>query len=144
MLTTVEIPILKIRQSHKCLVLIIKISISGKMVLILKQDPGQWFNIKMLSYQYRKSHCGDKTILQPSYLHNGVLVRWHIHIETGPKSLPPSIVSCWHEGWSCLLHHSGLSTFMPHKPEGPSHYSNKINIITWILPINHSPIYTDR
>ena len=32
--------------------------------------PGPWFNIKM-SYQYRNSHCGDKTILWPSYLHNG-------------------------------------------------------------------------
>ena len=26
----------------------------------------------MPSYQYRKPHCGDKTILRPSYLHNGV------------------------------------------------------------------------
>ena len=34
--------------------------------------PGGWFNIKMLSHQYRKSHCGDKTILRPSYLHNGI------------------------------------------------------------------------
>ena len=33
---------------------------------------GGWFNIKMPSYQYRKSHCGDKTILRPSYLHNGI------------------------------------------------------------------------
>ena len=24
---------------------------------------GGWFNIKMLCYQYRKSHCGDKTIV---------------------------------------------------------------------------------
>ena len=31
-----------------------------------------WFNKKMPSYQYRKSHCGDKTILRPSYLHNGI------------------------------------------------------------------------
>ena len=31
-----------------------------------------WFNIKMPSYQYRKSHCGDKTILRPSYLHSGI------------------------------------------------------------------------
>ena len=31
-----------------------------------------WFNIKMSSYQYRKSHCGDETILRPSYLHNGI------------------------------------------------------------------------
>ena len=26
----------------------------------------------MPSYQYRKSHCWDKTILRPSYLHNGI------------------------------------------------------------------------
>ena len=36
------------------------------------KEPGPWFNIKMPSYQYRKSHCGDKTILWPSYLHNGI------------------------------------------------------------------------
>ena len=33
---------------------------------------GPWFNIKMTSYQYRKFHCGDKTILRQSYLHNGI------------------------------------------------------------------------
>ena len=33
---------------------------------------GGWFNIKMTSYQYRNSHCGDKTILRSSYLHNGI------------------------------------------------------------------------
>ena len=26
----------------------------------------------MSSYQYGKSHCGDRTILRPSYLHNGI------------------------------------------------------------------------
>ena len=35
-----------------------------------EKRPGSWFNIKMTSYQDRKSHCGDKTILRPSYLHN--------------------------------------------------------------------------
>ena len=29
-------------------------------------------NIKISSYQYRKSHCGDKTILRSSYLNNGI------------------------------------------------------------------------
>ena len=33
--------------------------------------PGAWINIKT-SYQYRKSHCGDETILRPSYLHSGI------------------------------------------------------------------------
>ena len=31
-----------------------------------------WFNTNMPSYQYMKSHCRDKTILRPSYLHNGI------------------------------------------------------------------------
>ena len=30
--------------------------------------PGPWFNIKMSSYQYRKSHCGDlTTVLSPQW-----------------------------------------------------------------------------
>ena len=33
---------------------------------------GPRFNIKMTSYQYRKSHCGNKTILRASYLNNGI------------------------------------------------------------------------
>ena len=37
-----------------------------------KNSPGPWFNIKMSSYQYRNSHCGDKTILRSSYLDNGI------------------------------------------------------------------------
>ena len=40
--------------------------------MLVKGAPVVWFNIKMPSCQYRKSHCGDKTILQPSYLHNGI------------------------------------------------------------------------
>ena len=39
-------------------------------VVVLLSGPR--FNIKMTSYQHRKSHCGDKTILRPSYLHNGI------------------------------------------------------------------------
>ena len=37
-----------------------------------RKQPGPWFNIKMLSYQYRKSHCGDKTVVRSSYLHNRI------------------------------------------------------------------------
>ena len=36
------------------------------------QDSGPRFNIKMSSSQYRKSHCGDKTTVRSSYLHNGI------------------------------------------------------------------------
>ena len=36
-----------------------------------QRTPGPWFNIKMSSYQYRKSR-GDKTVVRSSYLHNGI------------------------------------------------------------------------
>ena len=39
---------------------------------ILGWHTGPRFNIKMSSYQYRKSYCGDKTVVRSSYLHNGV------------------------------------------------------------------------
>ena len=42
----------------------------NKTLLVLKSEP--WFNINMSSYQYRKSHCGDKTVVRLSYLHNGI------------------------------------------------------------------------
>ena len=42
------------------------------MDVITYPYPGGWFNIKMSSYQYRKSHCGDKTVVRSSYLHNGI------------------------------------------------------------------------
>ena len=35
-------------------------------------EAGARFIIKMSSYQYGKSHCGDKTVVRSSYLHNGI------------------------------------------------------------------------
>ena len=70
-----------IHNSKKCRMLIFIIkwnnllylaySIINIMMKYLMPSGGR-FNIKMSSYQYRKSHCGDKTILRPSYLHNGI------------------------------------------------------------------------
>ena len=39
-----------------------------------------------MSCQYRKSYCGDKAVLLPSYFHKGIplLIRWHLYIESGP------------------------------------------------------------
>ena len=39
-------------------------------VIFHTQKP--WFNIKMSSYQCRKFHCGDKTVVKSSYLRNGI------------------------------------------------------------------------
>ena len=51
------------------------------------QSPGPWFNIKMSSYWYRKSHCGDKTVVRY------ILVRRHLYIESGPSLSTGHIVS---------------------------------------------------
>ena len=42
------------------------------IVVIYKSVSGAWFNIKMSPYQYRKSHCGDKTVIRSYYLHNEI------------------------------------------------------------------------
>ena len=54
------------------LLLISGSTLACKVIIRCNKHSGGWFNKKMPSYQYRKSHCGDKTILRPSYLHNGI------------------------------------------------------------------------
>ena len=41
--------------------------------LVLLNQTGHWFNIKMSYYQYRNYHWGDKMTLRLSFLHNGIL-----------------------------------------------------------------------
>ena len=69
---------------------------------------GARFNIKM-SYQYRKSNCGDKTVVRSSYLHNGIsytgkmsslhcigaLVPTHMSLETIKRNLWTKHVWLW-------------------------------------------------
>ena len=66
-LITVVVPTIIIRYIY-C----IPVTQSGIGHSIILENPGPQFNIETTSYQYRKSHCGDKTILRPSYLHNGI------------------------------------------------------------------------
>ena len=47
-------------------------NLSWNNEMCTNMHPGPWFNIKMSSYQYRKFNCGDKMILRPSYLQNGI------------------------------------------------------------------------
>ena len=43
---------------------------------------GSWFNVNVLSYQYRNLDCADKTILRLCYLHNEISST----IKSGPRS----------------------------------------------------------
>ena len=58
--------------------------------------PGPWFNIKMSSYQYGKSHCGDKMVIRSSYLHNGISYEMNPGHWCSPHRFPVSIL---HTGW---------------------------------------------
>ena len=60
------------------------------------KQSGGWSNKKMSSYQYRKFHCGDKTVARSSYLHNRISYTgkmasfcWIspliVYIESGPR-----------------------------------------------------------
>ena len=46
----------------------------GKMASLCWNDPLGLIEYKdaILAVLYKKTHCGDKTILRPSYLHNGI------------------------------------------------------------------------
>ena len=65
-------------------------------------EPGAWFNIKMMSYQYKKSHCGDKTVVRSSYLHNGIShtgkmsslcwIKAQDIISTSPEQYPVEVI----------------------------------------------------
>ena len=82
---------------HKFPVLLQKYPLVKSINAEFINQSGGWFNIKMPSYQYRKSHCGDKTILRPSYLHNGISYTgkitslYWIRVQV-PSSFPPNIV----------------------------------------------------
>ena len=87
-------------------------------ILIDHLTSGPRFNIKMTSYQYRKSHCGDKTVVRSSYLHNGIsytgkmaLLYW-FSPQTNPPMTSMIITAAWfhaihwkvfHQLGACIL-----------------------------------------
>ena len=81
------------------------------LISVFEMPPGPRFNIKMSSYQNRKSHCGDKMIFRPSYLHNGISY-------TGKMSSLywiGALVSIWHQAFTLsnvdqdLWYHHGIT-----------------------------------
>ena len=78
-----------------------RIPYNGKMAYLYwigpkapdSMDNRGWFNIKMSAYRYRKSHCGDKTILWRSYsrlistMGFHILVWWHLYFESAGSAV---------------------------------------------------------
>ena len=81
--------------------------------------PGPRFNIKITSYQYRKSHCGDKTILWLSYLHNGISYTgkttslYWIWDQAISNTGSPCISILWVNASQATITDIGLHTFRP-------------------------------
>ena len=70
---------------------------------LVLEKTGTWFKIKMssvTSYQYRKPHCGDKTVLRSSYLHNG---NSYLDVMASLYQMGPEETNqCWSPAGSCL------------------------------------------
>ena len=84
---------------------------------------GPQFNVKLIFYQYMKSHCGDKTVVRSSNLPNGIplLVRWHFSIESGPCLSPHHTGGNWQAayGYNLLTSLSLRSFWTPHPTAPP-------------------------
>ena len=87
---------------------------------------GAWFNINMLSYQYRKSHCGDKTVVRSSYLHNGISYTGKITSLYGIRAQVWTFLSDPRASWLKLL--SGVPDYFDRNKISSggdlSHYSS--------------------
>ena len=57
----------------------------------------------MPSYQYRKSHCGDKTVVRSSYLYNGISYTGKItvlsYFKSGPSAHKVTLEDIGKSGW---------------------------------------------
>ena len=67
---------------------------------------GGWFNIKMPSYQYRKSHVEIRRSYNRLISTMGIpiLVRWHLYVESGPSHQVPPQYRFGNVKSQCLTH----------------------------------------
>ena len=71
-----------------------------KIYFETKKCPGGWFNIKIQSYQYRKSYCGDKTVIRLFYLHNVIAYTGKMTYSYWIKAwLLSAVMTCPFRGW---------------------------------------------
>ena len=78
-------------------------------------------------YQYRKSHCGDKTVVRSSYLHNGISYTGKMTSLYWIRAQPSSMVMWWHGNeWG------GVSWWFP---------SQRAGMVQWVsIPWRHHEI----
>ena len=86
-----------------------------------------WFKMNMPSYQYRKYHCGGKTILWSSYLHNGISFTSKMTSLYWIRVLFNTLIShdCSEIAWTLSIWHVG-SAGAPSGPESISIYPRRV------------------
>ena len=60
------------RPHYDVIVMLSTKGINSRIALAFRYEAGPWFNIKISSYQSRKSYRGDNTVIKPSYRRNGI------------------------------------------------------------------------
>ena len=101
---------------------------------------GPWFNIKTSSYQFRKSHCGDKAVVGSSYLHNGISYTGKmssLYWIGAQVSCKVTISSNIHQCLLRYLKHPGKHE--PSKGALQPRYDWKYTYNRWILAWCHHP-----
>ena len=70
-----------------------------------------WLDIKMPPYQYMESDYGDKTILRPSYIHNGIshTGKMAFYIESGSSDLRGTPMTTTGINWFARWQHQNES-----------------------------------
>ena len=108
---------------------------------------GGWFNKKMPSYQYRKSHCGDKAVISPSSLHNGISYTGKITCLYWIRALVSSVqASMWPSNFQLrgkIPYQGGLYQFECWGwPQGNKIFKRLIILMSIYFGINGTEIYT--
>ena len=95
------------------------------------------FNIK-ISYQYRESHCKDKTVFPPSYLYNGNSNAWKngLCIEKGPRALTmmTKLESLWVPINSSVYVHLYINNQWINKSNYVDHYDYELTHYGLVTP----------
>ena len=107
----------------------------------------------MSSFQYRKSHCGDKTVVRPSYQHNGnsytgkttyfcwigPLVFWGPGVAFKPVKVS-STMKYINANFLLLVHLGYVKVIPPRKEASHCRYKGRPSDYTYIhVGIRHQP-----
>ena len=103
----------------------------------------------MTSYQYRESHCGDKTVVRSSYLHNCISYTGKM---TSLYWIRAQLLICFHQLWistvlvPVIINAMHLHIFIYHLCLGISHLYFNISISSkpWSILCTHSIISFKR